>query len=170
MVDTIEKRGFTETQQGDIKGQIFPINSLDIIPEDMIIGPLLDMNMLDVPSGLFTDAIIAFFRAAQKGEISEDLLHPAWSADIVRLYRDRFFEKNYTVRIGTIINRNGIRTANIRLISDKGRVSGDIMADNYEGKWLLSSISVDMNQLENEYFRENPEFTPLSYSNILLNY
>ncbi|MCK5197901.1 MAG: hypothetical protein KAR21_06100 [Spirochaetales bacterium] len=170
VVDAAEKSGFTETEAGDIKGQLFPINSVEIIPEDMVIGPLEDMNMLDIPSGSFVDSIITFFRGARKGEIVENILHPTWSGSIIRLYKDSIFEINYTVRIGTIINKNGIRTANIRLISDKGRVSGDIMADNYEGKWLLSSISIDMNQLENVYFRENLEFTPLSYSNILLNY
>ena len=170
VVKKTEKRGFTETETGDIKGQVFPINSVDIIPEDMVIGPLVDMSMLDISSGSFVDSIITFFRNAQKGEISKDILHPSWSGSITRLYKNSIFEINYTVRIGTIINNNGIRTANIRLVSDKGRVSGDIMADNYEGKWLLSSISLDMNQLENIYFRENLQFSPLSYSNILLNY
>lgn len=168
--NTTEDKGFTETERGDIKGQLFPISSTDIIPEDMVIGTLLDMKMLDNPSDLFAEAVITFFSEAQKGKISEDILHPTWRAGIISLYKDSLFETNYTLRIGTIMNRDGIRTANIRLISDTGRASGDIMADNYEGKWLLSSISIDMNQLENVYFRENLEFTPLSYSNILLNY
>ena len=170
VVDKTEKIGFTETDQGDIKGQMFPINSAAIIPEDMIIGTLADINLPDIPKDSFIDSIITFFNGTMKGEINEDILHPSWGGSIIRLYKDSISELNYTVRIGTIININGIKTANIRLISDNGRVSGNIMADNYDGKWLLSAVSVDMNQLKNVYFRENLEFNPLGYSNILLNY
>lgn len=170
VVDKTEEKGFTETDQGDIKGQMFPINSVSIIPEDMIIGALEDFNIPDIQNGSFINSIVAFFNGTMKGEISEDTLHPTWSGGIIRLYQDSISEINYTVRIGSIIDKDGIKTANIRLISDKGRVSGNIMADNYNGKWLLSAVSVDIDQMENVYFRENQEFNPISYSNILLNY
>lgn len=169
-VGKTEKTGFTETDQGDIKGQMLPINSTAIIPEDMIIGTLAVINILDIPKNSFINSIITFFNGTMKGEISEDILHPTWSKSIIRLYKDSISKINYTVRIGNIINKNGIKTANIRLISNTGRVSGNIMADYYNGRWLLSAVSIDMNQLENVYFRENLEFTPISYSNILLNY
>lgn len=162
--------GFTETQQGDIMGQVFPLISVGINPEDMIIGSLVDMDRLDNSSLSFVGSIIKFFVESRKGEISKDILHPSLSDSIIRLYKDSLFEISYSVRIGTIVNKNGIRMANIRLIGDKGRVSGSIVADNYEGKWLLSSISIDMNELMNVYLRENMEFNPISYSNILLNY
>ena len=170
IVGEAEKKSFTETDQGDIKGQMFPINSVSIIPEDMIIGALEDFNIPDIQNGSFINSIVAFFNGTMKGEISEDTLHPTWSGGIIRLYQDSISEINYTVRIGSIIDKDGIKTANIRLISDKGRVSGNIMADNYNGKWLLSAVSVDIDQMENVYFRENQEFNPISYSNILLNY
>ncbi len=170
VVSPEEQRGFTETEQGDVKGQLFPIISPAIIPEDMIIGSLLDLDTLDVQDDLLVDSVITFFNGLMKGEINEDVLHPSWRSDIIKLYKDNILKINYSIRIGTVINENGIRRANIRLISDKGRVSGDIMADNYEGRWLISSIFLDMNQLETTYFRENMEFTPVSYSNILLNY
>ncbi len=170
VVGKTEKKGFTETDQGDIKGQMFPIISAAIIPEDMIIGTLADISIPDIPMGSFIKSVIIFFDGTMKGEINEDILHPEWRESIIRLYEDNISELNYTVRIGTIIKKNGIKTANIRLISDNGRASGNIMADNYEGKWLLSAVSVDINQLENVYFRENLEFSPISYSNILLNY
>lgn len=169
-VGKTEKTGFTETDQGDIKGQMLPIISTVIIPEDMIIGTLADINIPDIQKDSFINSIITFFNGTMKGEINEDILHPTWSKSIIRLYKDSISKINYTVRIGTIINKNGIKTVNIRLISDTGRVSGNIMADNYNGRWLLSAVSIDMNQLKNVYFRENLEFSPVSYSNILLNY
>lgn len=167
---TPDNKGFTEIEKGDIRGQLFSINSISTIPEDMVMGSLLKFDIHKLNSGSFPYSIISFFTGASEGIIIMENLHPDWSENILNLYTTKLIEKDYNIRIGNIINTNGISRANIRLISKIGRVSGFVIADYFENKWLLSDISIDFVQLEDIYIRENNEFNPLSYSNILLNY
>ncbi len=165
-----DNKGFTEIEKGDIKGQLFSIDSKKIIPEDMVIGSLLKYKPNNISSGSFPSSIITFFSDTVKGSINQDVLHPLWSENIQKLFSNRLSEQYFTIRIGDIVDKDGIKTANIRLIGKTGRVSGSVSADNLEGKWLLSDISIDFIYLEDIYLRENLEFNPLSYSNIMLNY
>jgi hypothetical protein len=160
----------TEIDKSDIKGQLFPVTSVEIIPEDTIIGPLLDFNISNTAVGSFPYAINSFFKKAEGGVLNEDVLHPTWSNSIRTLYSSELIKQEYIVRIGNIISNSGISSANIRVFSNDGRVSGDISADKLDNKWLISHISIDFRQLSDVYMRENMEFNPLSYSNILLNY
>ncbi len=168
--DSQTPQGFTETDKGDIKGQLLPVFSEDRIPEDMVIGPLLDISKADSDEVSFAAVITEFITQAGKGVISEDLLHPGWKDAILRVLGTDVVKTDYTLRIGRIVSEDGINRANIRIVSRIGRISGEVMAEKYDGKWLLSSIAVDFNQLKNLYVRENSEFSPLGYSNILLNY
>lgn len=165
-----DQKGFTEIEMGDIKGQLFPYVSKIIIPEDMVIGPLLAYDYKNISSNTFLYAIVTFFDDAIDGVINEDVLHPSWKNSISILFNNRLSEQNYTIRIGDIVKKSGISRTNIRLISETGRVSGEITADKYEDKWLISNISIDFIQLDDVYLKEEFEFNPLSYSNIMLNY
>lgn len=163
-----QDKGFSEIEKGDIKGQLFSIESSAVIPEDMVIGPLLKYN--STVKGSFPFAIISFFTDLGKGKLNKDILHPFWSENIQKLYGNNLSEEYYTIRIGDMVTKNGISITNIRLIGKTGRASGSVSADNFESQWLLSDISIDITQLEDIYLREDLEFNPLSYSNILLNY
>lgn len=164
------QKGFSEIERGDIKSQLFSNVSKIVIPEDMVIGSLLVYDYKDISSNSFLYAIVTFFNDAMRGVINEDVLHPSWKNSISLLFYNRLPEQYYTIRIGDIVNKSGISRTNIRLISETGRVSGEITADNFEGKWLISNISIDFIQLDDVYLKENFEFNPLSYSNIILNY
>ncbi len=165
-----DNKGFSEIEKGDLKGQLFSINSISVIPEDMVIGTLLNFNFNTASSGSFLFAINTFFTDAGKGILNLDVLHPSWSSSIQKLYRNSLSEQYFIIRIGDTVIKNGISKTNIRLIGKTGRTSGYVSADFYEGKWLLSDISIDIEQLQENYLREEIEFNPLSYSNILLNY
>lgn len=165
-----DNKGFKEIEIGDVKGQLFSIKSKKIIPEDMVIGLLLDYKISDISSGSFLYSIINFFAQAQENNLNRDVLHPLWSDNIEKIYSNRLGEQYFSIRIGDIVDRSGIKTANIRLISKTGRVSGSVSSDNFDGKWLLSDISIDFIQLEEIYLREELEYNPLNYSNIMLNY
>ncbi|RLD32296.1 MAG: hypothetical protein DRI73_07280, partial [Bacteroidetes bacterium] len=115
-------------------------------------------------------AIVTFFNDAMEGRVNEDVLHPSWKNSISILFNNRLSEQYYTIRIGDIVKKSGISRTNIRLISKTGRVSGEITADKFEDKWLISNISIDFIQLDDVYLKEEFEFNPLSYSNIILNY
>jgi hypothetical protein len=169
-VDDNIQNSYSEIEKSDIKGQLFSVSSVDIFPEDMEIGILLNYNSVKLVSGSFLFAITTFLNDVKNGIINKDVLHPSWAGSIQKLYHNRLSDSDFSFRIGSIVNKKGTKSANIRLISDQGRVSGSVIADNYEGNWLLSNISVNFNQLENTYLKENIEFKPLSYSNILLNY
>lgn len=153
----------------DIKGQLFPEKSMDIIPEDMDIGPLLDFNLLNEKESSFSSVIISFFMDAKKGLLNTESLHPLYLENIKKMFSDELGKQSYTVRIGRIVEDKGILSANIRLINTIGRVSGSVSADKFDGRWLISDLSVNMKQLKEEYLKKY-EFDPLSYSNILLNY
>ncbi len=169
-VSDLTSRGFTETDRGDIKGQLLPLVSIVQIPEDMVIGPLQNIRLADTGDVSFLSAVTSFFKEAEKGIISDDVLHPEWKDSIRRVLGTELVKSEYSLRIGKIVSEEGLKRANIRIISNIGRISGEVMADYYEGRWLLSSISVDFAQLHTLYVRENIEFSPLGYSNILLNY
>ena len=165
-----DQKGFSEIERGDIKGQLLSYASKVIIPEDMVIGSLLPYDYKNISSNTFLYAIVTFFNDAMGGVINEDLLHPSWKNSISILFNNRLSEQYYTIRIGDIVKKSGISRTNIRLISETGRVSGEITADKFEDKWLISNISIDFIQLDDVYLKEEFEFNPLSYSNIILNY
>ncbi len=163
-----EDEGFTEIEKGDIKGQLFSLDSSPVIPEDMVIGTLLKYNNAD--NGTFRFAIISFFTDLGMGQLNLDVIHPLWRDNIQKLYGNSLFEQYYTIRIGDMVIKNGISITNIRLIGKTGRASGSVSADYFDSQWLLSDVSIDISQLEDIYLREDLEFNPLSYSNLLLNY
>jgi len=169
-VNKNDQKGFTEIERGDIKGQLFSYASKIIIPEDMVIGPLLAYDYKNISTNTFLYAIVTFFDDIMGGVINEDVLHPSWKNSISILFKNRLSEQYYTIRIGDIVKKSGISRTNIRLISETGRVSGEITADKFEDKWLISNISIDFIQLDDVYLKEEFEFNPLSYSNIILNY
>ena len=154
----------------DIKGQLFPIESGDIIPDDMVIGPLLNFNRMNDSEASFSSAVITFFSDAEKGILNTETLDPLYSENIKKMFSDELDKQSYTLRIGRIVEDKGINSADIRLIGSIGRVSGTILADNLDGKCLLSDISINMKQLKKEYLKNQTEYDPLSYSNMLLNY
>ena len=164
------KQNLTVIDALDVKGQLFPMGSMDIIPEDMEIGPLLDFNQMNVSESSFSSAVITFFMDAEKGILNKEIVHPLYFDNIKKLFSDELDKQSYTLRIGKIVEDMGIDSADIRLVSSIGRVSGTVLADNLDGEWLISDISIDMKQLKKEYLIKQSEYDPLSYSNILLNY
>ena len=167
---TNENKGFSEIEKGDIKGQLLPIDSRKIIPEDMVIGKLLNFSSTDPAANSFYNAVLVFFKDLEKGVINNDVLHPSWKNSIDIIFTDSLSKRDFSIRVGEIINKAGIKSANIRLISSIGRSSGNVLGDNFEGNLLLSNVSIDLTQLDDVYLRDNMEFNPLSYSNLLLNY
>ena len=163
-------QNLTVIDASDLKGQLFPIESKDTIPEDMEIGPLLDFYQMNDSESSFSSAVISFFTDAEKGILNQEIVHPLYFDNIKKLFSDELTKQSYTLRLGSVGENTGILSANIRLVSSTGRVSGTVLADNLDGKWLLSDISVDMKKLKNEYLKKQSEYDPLSYSNILLNY
>jgi len=160
----------TVIDASDVKGHLFPIVSMDVIPEDMEIGPLLDFYQVNVSESSFSSAIITFFSDAEKGILNQEIVHPLYFDNIKKLLSNDLNKQSYTLRIGRIVENTGILSADIRLVSRAGRVSGTVLADNLDGKWLLSDISINIKKLEKEYLKKQSEYNPLSYSNILLNY
>jgi len=160
----------TVIDTSDVNGQLFPIESRDVIPEDMEIGSLLDFCQMNVSESSFSSAVITFFTDAEKGILNQEIVHPLYFENIKKLFGDELNKQSYTLRIGRIVENKGILSVYIRLVSNTGRVSGIISADNLDGKWLLSDISIDMKKLKKEYLKKQSEYDPLSYSNILLNY
>ncbi len=164
------EKTFSEIDKTDIMGQLLPIVSKSIIPEDMVIGSLLDYNSQNLVSGTLPFLVVTFFNDMSKGVINKDILHPLFSEYIQKLYSSNINEQFTTIRIGNIIDKSGIVSANIRLFTNTGRVDGEVTADRFEGELLLSNISIDFVQLDEIYLRENLEYNPMNYSNLLLNY
>jgi len=160
----------TVIDASNVKGQLFSIESMDTTPEDMEIGPLLDFYQMNVSESSFSSAVITFFADAEKGILNQEIVHPLYFDNIKKLFSDELNKQSYTLRIGRIVENTGILSTDIRLVSSTGRVSGTVLADNLDGKWLLSDISIDMKKLKKEYLNKQSEYDPLSYSNILLNY
>ncbi len=164
-----ENNSLTGVDSMDIKGQLFPVRFMDIIPEDMDIGPLLDFNLLTEKESSFSSVVISFFMDAKKGLLNTKSLHPLYLENIKKMFSDELGKQSYSIRIGRIVEDKGIISADIRLINARGRVSGSVSADKLDDRWLISDLSINMKQLKEEYLNKY-EFDPLSYSNILLNY
>jgi hypothetical protein len=161
---------YENVDAADTRAQLFPVVSKSAVPEDMKIGPLYDAAEIDGNRKKFVGAVMTFFNAAMDGRINGSVLHPDWRDSIKRIYEGRLPVMQYSVRIGTIREDDGRYSANIRLVGDEGRTAGNVTASDSNGKLLISDISVDIAALEKKYQRSESEFTPMKYSNILLEY
>ncbi len=139
--------------------------------EDTVIGPLQRYDdSLTMEEKTLYRTIEAFFTGISLGKIPLDSLHPLWKDKILRTMGAVSLNKNFVLRIGKFIHREGNIDIRIRVLTSKGRSSGEILAEKYDDKWFISDIAFDFNLLQKRYVRKNKEFEPDSYMTIQMEY
>ncbi len=160
----------TELDPGDYSVLLASVSSLAVLPSDTVIGELQDPSALDPDEEELYRNVESFFKGLASGSVEENFLSPVSRNILAAGLKKYEFPADMDVRIGVFRYRDNYIEMAVRFISDKGRASGTVVAENIEGTWLISSISADFGLLEKEYRIAEKKFDPDSYPNLDLEY
>ncbi len=157
--------------EGNIPAELLTVSpSASGTPEDMVIGELQQYWSLPADEKLLYRRIERFFTSLSAGKQDAQDLHPLWSDAILHTLGEVVLEKHFRLRIGVFAHRDSAIDARIRILTTKGRSSGEITAEKDKGTWLISDIAMDFSKLEQPYSEDNKKFEPDSYMNVRLEY
>ncbi len=160
----------SELDPGDYSVLLASVFSPSVLPYDNVIGELQDPAVLDPDEEVLYRNVESFFKDLASGNFDEDFLSPV-NRDILTAGLKKYeFPADLSVRIGVFRYRDNYIEMAVRLVSDKGRTSGTVVAENIDGIWMISSISADFGLLEKEYKPADKKFDPDSYMNLNLEY
>jgi len=128
-----------------------------IVPEDTVIGKLQPSFTDEAETINVFETVDTFLSYLSAGKIAERTIAPEWRPII---YRSLSFHIERgatpdTYRIGKARISGGRGSANIRLITDTGRTSGEVLLEPSDGRWLITEIQFDLQELTEPY--EKPE-------------
>ena len=125
--------------------------------EDTVIGILQDRFSTEPEEKKVFERINAFLSAYKMSNVDKVSLDPQWAPIITQtlLYHINNGNIPGEYRIGKADIDDGSGRANIRLIGDRGRASGEIYLSRIESDWYVSDLQIDLNDLDRDY--EPPE-------------
>ncbi len=126
------------------------------VPQDRIIGALMRMPAEDADSSriqLLVENWLSFLKETETQSKLEDIY--AGELQNFASQRTGFFPdiKNpvEAVRYGRIRFDDGIARMDIRLFSQTGRASGELVFTFQQGQWRILAENIDLGELEEEY-------------------
>ena len=188
--EVISKREITLTQaapeqepqlagvQQSQQQKLLTLESSPILPEDFKIGPLADLIGVDRNTLEMISISTRFLNALQDGTIDRQSLHKAVREELttsIRYYLDRDrIPVNY--RIGVITMESSSedeqepsalqrRSAwmNVRLFGSPGVSEGELYLERSGGRWYVSDLQIDFEEMGQEYVREQEQYYPTIY-------
>lgn len=139
-------------------------NADQVMPEDFVVGKLQSTKPENRDQQMIVAKAESFSRALVRGAVPEEPVHPQWRDDMKRAlwyyHNNSIFPD--TIRIGEIIIDGSTARANIRLIGDGGRSSGELFFEMAGGEWYITDIQADFSKLDQPYTREE-QFEPSIY-------
>jgi hypothetical protein len=166
------------TAQQSEQQQLLALESVEVLPEDFRIGPLADLVGIDRSTMEMVTVATRFLNALQTGTVDGESLHSEVREELttsIRYYLDReLVPVNY--RIGAITTESYAegeqyspalqhRTAwmNLRLFGVPGVTEGELYLERSAGRWYISDLQIDFEQMRQNYVREQEEFYPTTY-------
>lgn len=160
----------TDLDPGDYATLLVSMAGGNILPSDMEIGELQDYGKLDKDKRVFFDDLMKFFSDAFKGTPDEEMIAPSVRDTIVLILKKVVVNGDITVRIGKFRDMDGYLDIPVRLFSGSGRTEGDVAAELVDGRWMISSLSINPEDLNKPYDNTGSQFEPDSYLNLRLEY
>jgi hypothetical protein len=188
--EVISKREITLTQtapeqepqlaavQQSEQQKLLTLESLPILPEDFKIGPLADLVGVDRNILEMISVSTRFLNALQDGTIDRQSLHEAVREELttsIRYYLDRD-RIPVTYRIGAITMESSsedeqepsalqgrIAWMNVRLFGSPGVSEGELYLERSGGRWYVSDLQIDFEEMGQEYVREQEQYYPTIY-------
>lgn len=138
-----------------------------IIPQDTEIGTLQSNAPYAEPGiGRVYSIITGFLKGLTEGRVEDKIIEEEWRWLVKSSLEDPIGEgaipKRY--RVGEILIEGGTARANVRLLSDRGRSSGEIylLQSGPEGGWKITDFQADLYELLEDY-NVNGRFEPKMY-------
>jgi hypothetical protein len=187
--DVVSKREITLTEaapapqpevptvrQSEQQG-LLALESVPVLPEDFEIGPLAELVSVDRSTLEMISVATRFLNGLVEGSVAEESLHAEIRRELatsIRYYLERGLIP-LTYRIGAITTESygeeeatsplDQRTAwmNLRLFGSPGVSSGELYLERSGGRWYVSDLQLDFEQLGLEYTREQDRYYPSTY-------
>jgi hypothetical protein len=166
------------TAQQSEQQRLLALESVQVLPEDFKIGPLADLVGVDRTTLEMISVSTRFLNALEQGMVEGESLHSEVRQELatsIRYYLDRdLIPVNY--RIGAITTESYAegeqksslldhRTAwmNLRLFGSPGVSEGELYLERSAGRWYISDLQIDFEQMGQDYVREQEAYYPSAY-------
>jgi hypothetical protein len=158
--------------------KLLALESVQILPEDFKIGPLADLIGVDREVLEMIAVSTRFLNALLEGTVDRQSLYEGVREELttsIRYYLDRdLIPVNY--RIGVITtdsyskgkqepSKLQHRSAwmNIRLFGSPGVSEGELYLERSGGRWYVSDLQIDFEEMGKGYAREQERYYPTTY-------
>jgi hypothetical protein len=187
--DVVSKREITLTEAAPLaqpeaptvrqseQQRLLALESVPVLPEDFEIGPLAELVSVDRSTLEMISVATRFLNGLVEGSVAEESLHAEIRQELttsIRYYLERGLIP-LTYRIGAIttesygeeetaslLEQRNARM-NLRLFGSPGVSSGELYLERSGGRWYVSDLQVDFEQLGVEYARAQERYYPSTY-------
>lgn len=160
----------TDLAPEDYPVMLASLPSNAVMPADMVIGELQDVNSLNSDLRDLNSRVRDFFSAAFKGEFDNTQVKESSGEVIAQTLAKSSYRGDVSVRLGTFKIKKDFLEIPVRLLSKEGRTDGSIAVQKENDVWVISGLSMDLNKLNEKYIPAEEPYAPDSYMNLQLEY
>jgi hypothetical protein len=134
-------------------------------PSDFTLGNLYRGHDADARSREVYTLVSSFFDALKAGKDLAPCLHPDYRSFLLRSLKEYSGADSaiQNVRVGELLfsaSETGIAQAEVLIFGERGRARGEIVAEEQDGQWYISGVSLDLDDLRRPQETRDEAFDP----------